>query len=111
VLLDRNAAGRTIYFLDPASAAGFVARWCTAKKPLRALSGFGMTIGAATKAAVEQNRQATAAATMSGSASIVDRTPSSARHNVGLSPPRARNAGAKVDDRARGPQHVRNRPP
>jgi hypothetical protein len=48
---------------------------------------------------------------MSGSASIVDRTPSSARHNVGLSPPRARNAGAKVDDRARGPQHVRNRPP
>jgi hypothetical protein len=78
VLLDRNADGRTIYFLDPASAAGFVARWCTAKKPLRALSGFGMTIGAATKAAVEQNRQATAAATMSGSASIVDRTPSSA---------------------------------
>jgi hypothetical protein len=32
VHLDRNAAGRTIYFLDPASAAGFVARWCTAKK-------------------------------------------------------------------------------
>ena len=60
MLLDRNADGRTIYFLDPASAAGFVARWCTAKKPLRALSGFGMTIGAATKAAVEQNRQATA---------------------------------------------------
>ena len=26
VPLDRNAAGRTIYFLDPASAAGFVAR-------------------------------------------------------------------------------------
>ena len=29
-------------------------------KPLRALSGFGMTIGAATKAAVDQHRQATA---------------------------------------------------